>query len=151
MLDLADGADFAHAFREAFQDFSYAFRLPPTAALELHENSLHAPTPRKRQLARIALSKLRVWGVRTFDLSPIQQAIAERFALKLAERRLLPTEEFNDAVILAESSLAEIPLLVTSDGHLLDIDEDALLLAFNEADLFPVRPVHPKRLLRALR
>jgi hypothetical protein len=25
-----------------------------------------------------------------------------------------------------------------------------LLLAFNEADLSPVRPVHPKRLLRAL-
>jgi len=40
---------------------------------------------------------------------------------------------------------------VTSDKHPLDSDEDALLLAFNEADLAPVRPVHPKRLLRALR
>ena len=48
-------------------------------------------------------------------------------------------------------SLAEIPLLVTSDKHLLNIDEDALLLAFNEADLSPVHPVHPKRLLRVLR
>ena len=38
-----------------------------------------------------------------------------------------------------------------SDKHLLNIDEDALLLAFNEADLSPVRPVHPKRLLRVLR
>jgi hypothetical protein len=41
--------------------------------------------------------------------------------------------------------------LVTSDKHLLNIDEDTLLLAFNEADLSPVRPVHPKRLLRVLR
>jgi len=40
---------------------------------------------------------------------------------------------------------------VTSDRHLLDIDDDRLLLAFNEADLAPVRPAHPKRLLRALR
>ena len=40
---------------------------------------------------------------------------------------------------------------MTSDKHLLDIDEDALLLAFNEADLAPVHPVHPKSLLRALR
>jgi hypothetical protein len=31
------------------------------------------------------------------------------------------------------------------------IDDDALLLAFNDADLSPVRPVHPKRLLRVLR
>jgi hypothetical protein len=40
---------------------------------------------------------------------------------------------------------------VTSDRHLLDIDDDALLLAFNQADLSPVLPVHLKRLLRALR
>jgi len=39
-------------------------------------------------------------------------------------------------------------LVATSDKHLLDVDEDALLLAFNEADL---PPVHPKRLLKALR
>ena len=56
----------------------------------------------------------------------------------------------DDGLILAETSLVEIPLLVTSDKHLLDIDEDALLLAFNEADLAPVHPVHPKRLLRVL-
>jgi len=33
---------------------------------------------------------------------------------------------------------------------LLDISEDALLLALNEADLPQVHPVHPKRLMRAL-
>jgi len=32
-----------------------------------------------------------------------------------------------------------------------NIDADALQLAFNAADLAPVHPVHPKRLLRALR
>jgi hypothetical protein len=51
----------------------------------------------------------------------------------------------------AEASLAEIPLLVTSDEHLLTIDEDALRMAFGEADLSLVHPVHPKRLLRVLR
>jgi hypothetical protein len=69
----------------------------------------------------------------------------------LLRQRLIPEDEFNDGLILAETSLAEIPLLVTSDKHLLNIDEDALLLAFNEADLSPVHPVHPKRLLRVLR
>jgi len=40
---------------------------------------------------------------------------------------------------------------VTSDKHLLNMDEDPLLLAFNEADLSLVHPVHPKRLLCVLR
>ena len=69
----------------------------------------------------------------------------------LLRQRLIPEDEFNDGLILAETSLAKIPLLVTSDKHLLDMDEDALLLAFNEADLAPVHPVHPKNLLRAMR
>ena len=64
---------------------------------------------------------------------------------------LIPETEQNDGKILAQTSLAGIPMLVTSDKHLLNIDENALLLAFNEADLAPVHPVHPKNLLRALR
>ena len=44
-----------------------------------------------------------------------------------------------------------VPLLVTSDQHLLGIDEDALLLTFNDADLLPVHPAHPKGSLKALR
>jgi hypothetical protein len=64
---------------------------------------------------------------------------------------LIPVTEQNDGKILAQTPLVGIPMLVTSDKHLLDIDEDVLLLAFNEADLLPVHPVHPKRLLRVLR
>ena len=150
LLDLADGADFAHTFKEVFEERGYVFLLPPTAASELHENFIYAPSLRKRELSGIALGNLRSWAVRTFELAPVQQAIAEQFARKLLKKSLLPPDEFNDGAILGETSLRRIPLLVTSDKHLLDIDEDALLLAFNEADLFPVRPVHPKRLLCAL-
>src|SRR5436309_10581750 len=117
VLDLAEGQDFAHSFRELFQERLYTLSLPPTATLELHENSLYAPAPQKRELARLALLKLRSWGIRAFELSAVQHAIAERFAAKLGEKGLLPAEEFNDAAILAESSLEQIPLLVTSDKH----------------------------------
>jgi predicted nucleic acid-binding protein len=151
VLDLAHGADFAHEFREAFQAAGYVRRLPPTAARELHENCINGETAQKRDLARLALLCLRSWGIQPLDLAALEQAVADRFAVRLLEARLLPETEFNDAVILAEAAVAGVPLLVTSDRHLLDIDEDALLLAFNEADLLPVRPVHPKRLLRALR
>jgi hypothetical protein len=78
-------------------------------------------------------------------------AIAHRFADRLMETALIPETEQNDGKILAQTSLVQIPLLVTSDAHLLNIDEEALLLALNEADLSPVHPVRPKRLLKALR
>jgi hypothetical protein len=93
---------------------------------------------------------LKQWGILPFDLDSAAEAVCEQFVRGLLQQRLIPEDEFNDGLILAESSIEEIPLLVTSDRHLLDIDEDALLVAFNDADLSPVHPVHPKRLLRAL-
>ena len=107
--------------------------------------------PDQRHFANIALEKLHGWGCQPFALSSTCLAIAAQFGLRLLDLRLLPETEVNDGKILAQTSLMTIPLLVTSDRHLLDIDEEALLLAFNEADLFPVHPVHPKGLLRALK
>jgi hypothetical protein len=91
------------------------------------------------------------WSIRPFDLDSAAEAICQQFVRRLIHQRLIPEDEFNDGLILAEPSFEQVPLLVTSDKHLLDIDEDTLLLAFNEAGLAPVHPVHPKRLLRALR
>jgi hypothetical protein len=59
--------------------------------------------------------------------------------------------ERHDALILAEAALAKVPLLVTSDKHLLDMDEAASTLAFNDADWIAAHPVHPKALLKAMR
>jgi hypothetical protein len=151
LMDLAKGADFAHEFMEVFREKGYALRLPPTAAAELHEQFRHGPTLRQRSQARVALLNLRQWGIQPLDLADVELSIAEEFAKRLLRAGLLPAEEYNDALILGETSMAQIPLVVTSDKHLLDMDEEALLLLFNEADLAPVRAAHPKRLLRALR
>lgn len=87
VLDLAEGADFAHDFKEQLQRRRYALLLPPMVVAELHENYEHGST---------------------------------------------------------------VPLLVTSDRHLLDVDADALALALHDADLAPVHPVHPKAVLKAV-
>lgn len=63
---------------------------------------------------------------------------------------LLPEGEFNDGVILAETSLAYIPALVTSDGDLLDIEAARLKVCFDEADLSPVQIFHPQPLFKGL-
>jgi hypothetical protein len=151
VFDLAADKDFAHDFREIFKSKGYALVLPPTAAHELHLISTHGNSATERELARTALTHLLQWGIRPFDLDSTAEAICEQFVRRLLRQRLLPEDEFNDGLILAETSLAGIPLLVTSDKHLLNIDEGALSLAFNQADLSPVHPVHPKHLLRALR
>jgi hypothetical protein len=63
----------------------------------------------------------------------------------------LPLGEYNDGLILAETSLAGIPVVVSSDCHLLKIPEDRLLVCFQDADLPPVRVAHPTGLIKAFR
>jgi hypothetical protein len=149
-LDLAKALDFAHEFREEFQQRGYVLRLSPTVLAEL-EYLILSGSEKNRRLAEVAFGRLGSWRLTPFDLPEVHHVVAERFARRLQHQRLIPEDEFHDGLILAETALGGIPLLVTSDKHLLGIDEADLLLACNEADLPPVRPVHPKGLLRALR
>jgi predicted nucleic acid-binding protein len=150
LLDLAGEKDFAHEFKEEFLRRNYSLFVPPTVVAELAFFASLKDAP-QHEIAKAALEKIGVWKCQPFTLSSTQLAIAIRFATRLMDAALIPETEQNDGKILAQTSLAGIPMLVTSDKHLLNIDENALLLAFNEADLAPVHPVHPKNLLRALR
>jgi predicted nucleic acid-binding protein len=150
LFDLAGEKDFALEFKEEFSSRGYSLLVPPTVIAELAFFSSLKKAP-QQEMASVALEKISVWKCQPFTLSSTQLAIAIRFAVRLIDSSLIPETEQNDGKILAQTSLAKIPLLVTSDKHLPDIDEEALLLAFNEADLLPVHPSHPKRLVRALR
>jgi hypothetical protein len=150
LFDLAKGLDFAHDLRTVFQSANYSLLAGPTVFRELGFASLYGNEPEKK-LAFKALANAAKWGILAFDLTRLDQTIAERFAERVLGIGLLPEEEFNDAMILAETALANIPLMVTSDKHLLDVDEDELALAFSEGDLPAAHPVHPKALLRAMR
>jgi hypothetical protein len=149
LLDLAEGKDFAEEFLESFQARGYELLVTPTVAGELNALSILGGKP-QRTFAHKALYRLRHWNCQPFALSDTKLAIADRFAYRLSELRLIPEEEQNDGRILGETSLAGIPLLVTSDRRLLDLEEEELLLAFHGADLSPVNAAHPKRLLKAL-
>ena len=150
LLDLAGGRDFAHDFREEFSDRGDALLVPPTVVMELAFLASPRNAP-QTDIANVALEKIGRWKCQPFALSSTQMTIAVGFARRLAGASLIPETEQNDGKILAQTSLANIPLLVTSDKHLLAVDKDALLLAFNDTDLLPVHPSHPKRLLKALR
>ena len=150
LLDLAGEKDFAHDFKDAFCERGYSLLVPPTVVAELAFFATTRIAP-QWELADAALGKIRDWKCKPLTLSSTELAIAVRFSARLINSLLIPETEQNDGKILAQTSLARIPLLVTSDRHLLDIDETDLLLCFNDADLVPVHPAHPKRLMKALK
>jgi predicted nucleic acid-binding protein len=150
LFHLADRQDFAHAFREAFLEAGYALRFPPTVLAELVAAESEGAT-RERRLAAAALANVLKWQIHPFDLTSVEQAIADQFARRLLGAGLLPAEEINDALVLAETTVAGIPLLVTSDRHLLEVDDGELARLCQQGDLSLVRVAHPRRLLRAIR
>jgi hypothetical protein len=96
----------------------------------------HGPTPEVRKAARVAACELRRnWKFEPVDLMPVEHGIAERAAERLRGEGLLPTEEINDSLILAESALLGCAMLLTSDSHLRDLDFQAASLALKAADL----------------
>jgi rRNA-processing protein FCF1 len=150
LFDLAEKAEFALDFKEEFQSRGYDFLLPPTVVVELAALSEEG-SARQRRVATTALQNLDGWKFLAIILSDFNLNIAQEFRLKMSRLELIPDEEWNDGVILAETALAHIPLLVTSDEELLGIDDAALQVALAESSLPAVHPVHPKRLLRAIR
>lgn len=125
LLDLAEEKDFAHAFREEFSHRGYSFRVPPTALAELELLARSGRAP-QCDFANVALEKLSAWKCQPFALTATELAIGHCFAGRLLDLRLIPETELNDGKILAQTSLAQIPVLATSDKHLLDVDENAL-------------------------
>ena len=150
LIDLAAEKRFAQEFRGFFQEQGFTLFVPPTVSKELGLFAVTGcPAEPIGSLARKALSGIVTWGLIPSQMSPVEEAITERFSERLREKGLLPANERHDGKILAETSFMGVAVLVTRDGHLLDIDEKSLAVAFQEADLFPVQIIHPGRLLQA--
>jgi predicted nucleic acid-binding protein len=149
LFDLAADKDFAHTFREVYQERGYVLVVPPTVIHELAYCALEKQCP-ETPLALKALQQMRFWNLSPFDLKSVGHGITKQFSEKLLRVGLLPEGEFHDGLILAETALANIPALVTSDADLLDIDASKLAVEFEAADLPPVQICHPKLLLKAM-
>lgn len=150
LFDLAQEKDFAHTFREVLQEKGYFLKVPPTVVQELTHYALVKKCA-ETAFALKALEQMRTWGILPWDLIPAGHAITEQFSQSLIRKGFLPEGEFNDGLIIAETSLACIPALATSDSHLLNIDNSYLKVQFEDSDLSPVSVFHPKTLLAALK
>ncbi len=148
LFDLAEKRDFALTFLEVAREKGFSLQLPPTVVQELAFAALKKRGA-EQKLAFTALQNLRGWGIVPFDLVAVGHGITEQFARRLNELKLLPEAELNDGLILAETGLAGIPLLVSSDKHLLNIEADELCAVCRERHIGEVNVVHPKKLLKA--
>lgn len=76
------------------------------------------------ELATGALMHLLDRGYTPLAMSPIERGIAGEISLKLRIKEIIPHEEENDAALLAEAAMKGCEILLTSDKHLLDANED---------------------------
>lgn len=150
LLEMAAEREVALEFHETFQAMGYELVIAPRVVAELRWLEIHGSMP-ESQLAALALSKLSDGNIKPFDLSGVSLTVARQFAETLIRKQLLPDSELGDGRILGETAVAGVSVLVTFDKHLLDLDDNELRLALDEADLTMVNIAHPGRLLRALR
>ena len=110
---------------------------------------LENPLPRKRRLAELALASIRdPWRFQPLNFIPVGHGITGAIAAKIRRAGLLPGDEIQDSLIIAEAALAGAVLLVSADNHLLDVDREQLGLLLRASDVGCPIIVSPRRIAR---
>jgi len=104
---------------------SAQFFVTETVTQELAWLSANGATSLRRTLATGALMRLLSRGYTPLAMSPVERGIAGEIGLKLRIKNIIPHDEENDAILLAEAALKGCEMLLTSDQHLLDANKDA--------------------------
>jgi predicted nucleic acid-binding protein len=146
LFDLANDAQFAHGFREVFQRLGFSLEVPPRVISELVRFRANGNDLEQAAASRALHSMRALWGLEPIMLRDVEQKYKKNFIIDAEDAAILPPREVNDLHILAETSIAGIQGLVTSDGPLLNADPIQLQLAFQNAGLNHVTPVHPRKL-----
>jgi predicted nucleic acid-binding protein len=149
LFDLADGlddvVDAVSVMRERLRDAR--FLIPPTVQHELANWALRGDAQR-RESARRAIRLSQSWRMVPANLIAVRHGIAERIAERVRERGLMPDEEINDSLVLAESALLGCSMLLTSDEHLRGIDFERLTLELQTFDVAAPVIATPREIMR---
>jgi hypothetical protein len=147
LLDLAEGEGFALEFLEVAKEKYCPLYVTPTAFLEL-ELLVRDGTPPRKKAATRAIAGLHKWGVIVFDLEPVQHGCTKEFAQRLIRKGYLIEDEYDDGLILGEAGCFGIPVLVTSDHHLLDIRRSVVSAELKASDFWPTIVASPQAIIR---
>lgn len=126
LLDEEDeDADILDALETLRERLPHAqFVITETVFQELAWIYEHGETPLKRKLAKGALTKLLARGYTPMNFSPLERGILAEISLKIRIKELVPHEEVGDSMVIAEAAWKGCEILLTSDGHILDANED---------------------------
>ncbi len=107
----------------------------PTVILELRKGA-KSGDPKVQVIAAKALSNiLNPWGFIPVNFIPVGHGIVEQIGRKIRASGLIPEEEIHDSFIVAEAALYGATLLISSDGHINDIDQKRLKLELDASDV----------------
>lgn len=143
--DLDDVVDAVSVIRDRLRDARLL--IPPTAQHELANWALRGDG-QKRESARKAIRLSQSWRIIPAQFIAVRHGIAERIAERLRERGLIPDEEMNDSLVLAESALLGCSMLLTSDAHLRGIDFERLTLELQGFDVAAPIIATPREIVR---
>ena len=137
VMDLGAGCD---AVLDALATIRQRLRfarvvIPPTPQQELLHIARWADTAKERNLALAGIQAARHWRIVPVNLMPVGHGIVARIAERLRERNLLPVEEINNSLLVAEAALLEARLLLSSDDHLRGMDFTRLSVELQNFDV----------------
>jgi hypothetical protein len=96
--------------------------ITPTVFQELVYLADAGDTVDDRRKAARAMQCLAKWKLDLVNIVPVGYGLVEQIADRFQEIGLLPAEEHNDGLILAEAALLDCAILLSGDAHLRGID-----------------------------
>lgn len=145
-LEVEAVADAIATIRQRLPDVRFV--VPPTSLHELALAVRTGETERIRKAAFRALSQLRAWGFEPLNLVPVGHGIVERIAGEIRRNDLLPAEEMNDSLIIAEAALLECRILLSGDAHLRGVSFPKLTLLLKDFHVAAPVIATPREIVR---
>jgi len=121
-----------------------------TVLQELADIEINDPDPFNKSNAAEALTSISTWGFLSIPLEPTQNGIARIIATRIVEKDLLPDENEDDGLVVAEAAIQECKLLITYRKVLLDADYDSLRLLLLENDVSDLAIIEPELIVKYL-
>lgn len=120
----------------------------PTVIQELAYIADNGDSMAERDLALMALrSMLHPWEFKPVNVVPVGHGIVEETARKIRHKGLIPDEEVNDSLIIAEAALANVTILISSDHHMKGVEHEKLKRILDDCDVETPIITSPKRVV----
>jgi predicted nucleic acid-binding protein len=151
LLDLADDSPPVWDAIETIRSRLQGVRIVATSSVvqEVSWLAENGPTAECRALALKALKNFVVkWKFELVDFIPVGHGIIEQTARQIRAAGLLPTEEVHDSFIVAEAALAGCAILLSSDVHICQIDQNKLSLVLDARHVNKVIVTSPVKIVK---